>query len=236
MIHVALVCALLAFADPRPVSPQGEPPATALDAATLQTLVLSMRDTIASLKDRVTRLESESAKLKTELADVKKTTAAEIAALRAELAATRAKAADAAERSGTLKLPPLQNGRTVVLWKNIEATGERYENKPVRIVNCAISGTSDIYVSDLPGIELSSNGLISYVNAAEYEKWLGVNLTDSAGGYTSKVFIEKSKWVDLVLSLDRKAKVNIDGVVVSLKGPGNYGIIVTQIEVVGAGK
>jgi len=118
-----------------------------------------------------------------------------------------------------------------VTWKMIETTGEKYDGKMIRMTNITFAESSTSWVNQLPGITLSTNGLVSRVDSKQLEKWIGFFARDKKGDFGQRYFALKSDFADTLLSLDRNTIIDIVGIVVKLKNAGWYGVIVTDIKV-----
>lgn len=118
-----------------------------------------------------------------------------------------------------------------VTWKMIDTTGEKYDGKMIRMINLKFKESSNSWVNQLPGITLSSNGLVSTINVKQLEKWIGFYAEDKKGDFGQRYFALKSDFADTILSLDRNTVFDIVGVAIKLKNAGWYGVIVTELKV-----
>ena len=115
--------------------------------------------------------------------------------------------------------------------KHLESVGERFENKPVRMLSLTFDETSDLWLTNLPGVMVDSNGLVTRYNKKAAEGWIGFSAADRHGKRTSKFFARKDKWEDKLLELDRGTLVNVVGVVTPMEGMTDYGILIYDIEI-----
>lgn len=115
--------------------------------------------------------------------------------------------------------------------KHLESVGERFENKPVRMLSLKFDETSDLWLTNLPGVMVDSNGLVTRYDKKAAEGWIGFSATDRNGKRSSKFFARKDKWADKLLELDRGRLLNIVGVVTPMERMTDHAILVYDIEI-----
>lgn len=119
---------------------------------------------------------------------------------------------------------------TEVTVKQIDVTGERYVDKVVKLIGCEFNEVGNYGVDDIPGVTISTNGLMSLINTREQAKWINVSVSDKSDRFFHKVYATKDPWFDRLEKLPRRSKMDIYGVVVKLDGAGNYGIIMADAD------
>jgi hypothetical protein len=113
----------------------------------------------------------------------------------------------------------------------LEAFGSKLAGKPVRLLNVKFTGISNTWVTTLPGIAISSNGLITKYDGKLADRWVGFNITDQSGEHMQHMFAEKQEWAEFLINLKKGTeRINITGVVVPLSSNGWHGVVVTSIE------
>jgi len=134
-----------------------------------------------------------------------------------------------------LEAPPWEpiastGGPPIVTKRILAVHGNELELKPVQVVGCRFLG-ADSYTGNMPGVEVSSDGLVSIVSSKAYDEWMRLRVTDSDQGYI-EVFAQKARYGQTFATLPRDTTLDIFGVVVPLTGlPGRYGIVATRIEI-----
>ena len=205
-------------------------PESSTDLAALRAIVANQREQIATLKGKMDRLAAVNSDMvaKDKLIESLQST---VAQLQTSLAATQSKL-DVLTPSNQLT----KDEKPIVSTAQLENLGERFEGKAVKMLGVSFSDASNTWVSSLPGITLSSNGLISRVDSSQMEKWIGFNGRDSSGAFFQYFFASKDTYGDLIVSLKAGQKINVSGTVLKLDHPGWYGLVCTRIEVVPVGK
>ncbi len=139
------------------------------------------------------------------------------------------------QRVAALEAPPPKpiastGGPPIVTKRILAVRGNELELRPVQVVGCRFLG-ADSYTGSMPGVEVSSDGLVSIVSSKAYDDWMRLRVTDSDQGYI-EVFAQKARYGQIFATLPRDATLDISGVVVPLAGlPGRYGIVATRIEI-----
>jgi hypothetical protein len=114
--------------------------------------------------------------------------------------------------------------------KHLEAVGERFESKPVRMLSLRFEETTNLWLTNLPGVMIDSDGLVTRYDKKAANGWVGFSATDRNGRHGGKFFAPKEKWADRLLELKRGQLINIVGVVTPLEQMTDYGILVYDIE------
>ena len=139
------------------------------------------------------------------------------------------------QRVAALESPPWEpiastGGPPVVTKRLLAVRGIELELKPVQVVGCRFL-KADSYTGDMPGVEISSNGLVSIVSSKAYDEWMRLTVVDSDQGYI-EVFAQRARYGQTFATLPRDTTLDIVGVVVPLTGlPGRYGIVATRIAI-----
>ena len=115
--------------------------------------------------------------------------------------------------------------------KHLDAVGERYVDKPVRMLSLQFHDTEDLWLTNLPGVMVDSNGLVTRYNKKAAEGWVGFSASERNGKTSSKFFAVKDKWADKLLELKRGQLINIVGVVTPLERQTGHGVLVYDIEI-----
>ena len=123
-----------------------------------------------------------------------------------------------------------------ITLKQLTFVGERYHRKGVKVVGCKFVRLNNIWVTFLPTVRVSTNGLLTTINKSEHEKWLGIWLEDTDGESTNKLFAMKADWADTFIEMTAGQLLNIAGRVVELENAAGYGIIVTDVDVLDLAK
>ncbi len=200
---LALIAALLGWHAIVGVNP---PPAAAQDRSDPERQYRSARELSAA----IVRLEREDQRLRGEVELLK-------------------------QRVRVLEAPPPQpiastSGPPAVTRRILDVRGHELELKPVRVVECLFTD-ADSDIDLMPGVEISSNGLVSIVDSKAYEVWMRIQVADS-DGESIYVFAQKEKYGAVFATLPRETTLDIAGVVVPLTGlPGWFGIVATRIEI-----
>lgn len=141
-------------------------------------------------------------------------------------------------RAGDLPWGKIANDDSIpeVTFKKLDIVGERYRRKRVKVVGCRFKKLSTIYLDSLPSVRVSTDGLLTTIKTAEYEKWFGMWLEDKEGESYFKIFAMKAAWVDTFLEMKGDQLLNISGRVVELKNVNGYGIVVTEVEILDPAK
>lgn len=115
-----------------------------------------------------------------------------------------------------------------VTMAQLKIVGERYDGKLVKVTNCRFGGADNIWVDQLPGVTVWSNGIQSVIRKNELESWVGfrVGQDDSYG----EMFAVKADFADILLAMKRGEKLSLYGRVVRLRQAGWYGIVCYRIE------
>jgi seryl-tRNA synthetase len=121
------------------------------------------------------------------------------------------------------------DGVTAVNSAQMKTIGERFNGQKVKMVHCTFDAVDNILVDELPGVTLSSNGLISEINRAEHDKWIGFSVRDKDYIYFAALFAEKKDFADLLVALKTGATINVTGTVVALENQ-HFGIVCSKIE------
>tara|TARA_B100000686_G_scaffold351000_1_gene448495 strand:+ start:29 stop:1726 length:1698 start_codon:yes stop_codon:yes gene_type:complete len=123
-----------------------------------------------------------------------------------------------------------------ITLKQLNFVGERYHRKGVKVVGCKFLRLNNLWVTFLPTVRVSTNGLLTTINKSEHEKWLGIWLEDTDGESTNKLFAMKADWADTFIEMTAGQLLNIAGRVVELENAAGYGIIVTDVDVLDLAK
>jgi hypothetical protein len=99
----------------------------------------------------------------------------------------------------------------------LEATGEKYVQKTVRMVGVAFKA--------------ADNDFVTNVNSAD--PLIGFSVVDRDGVQYLFAFASKNRYADLIVGLKRGQKLNLEGLVVRLNTGGLdwYGLICSKIEI-----
>jgi|GEM_PF-6727134 len=119
---------------------------------------------------------------------------------------------------------------TETTLKRLEVFGENYVGKRVRFSNAKFYGIFQSRISDFPGVQIKTDGLITTYRKDEAAKWVNFAWDDAEGSTSWHALANKEQWAEFLLSLEKYEKVNIEGVVVDLPSDSAYGIIVTKVE------
>ena len=104
---------------------------------------------------------------------------------------------------------------------------ERVRGRRVALLNAQFLELDGYYIDELPGITLESNGLQSFLNLREKEKWVGFGVRDADGVGYSRVFARKDSHGDQLLALGKRAKIHCFGQMIQLhRAGGKLGFIV----------
>jgi hypothetical protein len=115
--------------------------------------------------------------------------------------------------------------------KHLEAVGERYANKSIKMLTLRYEDITSIWLVNLPGVMVDSDGLVTRYDKKAAEGWVGFSVTDRNGKHGSKFFARKDKWADMLLEFKRGQLINIVGVVTPMEQMSDYGVLVYDIEV-----
>jgi len=121
--------------------------------------------------------------------------------------------------------------RSEIKVKHLEAVGERYANKPVKMLTAKFRGMSNSGITSIPGVMVDSNGLVTRYNKKAAEAWVGFRVSDRDGDLGFYLFAPKEKWADVLLEMKEGQLLNLAGVVTELERVQNYGILVYDIEI-----
>jgi hypothetical protein len=116
----------------------------------------------------------------------------------------------------------------------LETFGSEYVGKQVRFTNAEWLETSTTWITDLPNVQISTNGLLTRYDAKAADQWVGLKIKDSKGEYFSFGFASKADWGEFVLSLEEDQLINLVGTVIKLNNSQRYGVIFFAIEKVPA--
>jgi hypothetical protein len=124
-----------------------------------------------------------------------------------------------------------QGDFTEIMIKHLAGVGERYVNKPVRMLTVEYRGISNSWITNIPGVMVDSNGLVTTYNKKAAEAWVGFMIKDREHELGFKFFAPKEKWADVLLEMKEGQLLNLEGVVTEMKGLQDYGVLVYDIEV-----
>lgn len=116
--------------------------------------------------------------------------------------------------------------------KYLDAVGERYVDKRVKMLSLSYSGISTAWLTSLPGVMISSNGLTTTYRKKAAEGWVGFEVRDRNRDFNNKFFARKDKWADILLELEEGQLINILGRVTALERTTSYGVLVYDIEII----
>lgn len=185
------------------------------------------------LRDRIAALERQLAQQKTDAAAVEKALDRKVVQLKEELDAEKAKTRAAEGELAKWKpRPPAldKDGAEVITPKRLEVMGEKYKGKTVEMMAVRFADLSDSFVDEVPGVQISSNGLVSRINVREKEKWVNFAVRGEDNGLHMKFFASKADWAEFLLTIKSGESLNLKGVAIDLVGTTDYGLICTQIE------
>ena len=116
--------------------------------------------------------------------------------------------------------------------KHLESVGERYKDKQVELLGLKYLRLNNSSLTQLPSVQIETNGLITRYNKEEANKWFGFNVEDKEGNFLYYCFANKAEFVEKFLKFkERQTMFNLKGIVVELESSTDYGIILTDIEV-----
>jgi exonuclease VII large subunit len=188
-------------------------------------------------KEQITSLQSKIDALQKQLAEAStRIDAQRVELLNARTDTEASKKDLAAAKSEVAKLTPgnaLASAESPeVNTARLETTGEKYENKVVRMIGVKFNDVDNSSVDLLPGITLASNGLVSRIDTRELEKWIGLSIVDKEGKLFLHVYALKAEYGEILVTLKRGRRINLQGTVVALDQPGWYGLVCSKIEIV----
>jgi hypothetical protein len=122
------------------------------------------------------------------------------------------------------------NGIAEVDSKRLETFGSEFVGRQVRFTNAKWWKTSTTWITNLPNVQVSSNGLLTRYDAKAADRWVGFNFTDSKGELFNYAFASKAEWGEFLLALEKDQPINLVGTVIKLENSQYFGVIVFAIE------
>ena len=122
------------------------------------------------------------------------------------------------------------NGIVEVDSKRLETFGSEFVGKQVRFTNAKWIETTTSWITSLPNVQVSSNGLLTRYDAKAADRWVGFRFVDSKGEYFGYAFASKAEWGEFLLNLERNQPINLVGTVIKLEKSNDFGVIAFAIE------
>lgn len=115
--------------------------------------------------------------------------------------------------------------------KHLETVGERYVGKQVKMLTVRFAGLNSIWLTQIPGVMVSSNGLVTQYNKKAVEAWVGFFINDRNGELCQFVFAPKDAWADKLLEMEKGQLLNLVGVVTEMERSSDHGLLVYDVEI-----
>ena len=124
-----------------------------------------------------------------------------------------------------------KNDSPTVTVKDLEINGVSYKQKKVKLLSCRFRELNIRRLSELPWVGIASDGFVVEIDKAESEKWVGLVFVDTESNYFYRGFANKAMYFKQLSRMKRDDLFNIQGKVIELNEAGEYGLVVTDIEV-----
>ncbi len=124
-----------------------------------------------------------------------------------------------------------RNGAPIVSLRELDKFGRDWEWKNVTAV-FTFSDISDTWISILPGVTVASNGLVSRVRSSAYSEWIGF-YGRQHGTFFQRIFATAASKSILRSAKPEKTIFRCGGTVVPLEHTNWYGLICTELNVLG---
>lgn len=168
-------------------------------------IISSLKIQIENLKQRITELEKENGGLKRLLAQLRPATPA-------------AGGKSPTTVASIIQVSPVQ----------LETLGERFLGKTVQMNNVTFVRADNLYLDDLPGTKLNPDDDESRVQKDRENDWIGFWVRDAQGNAFGRVFANKAKFGDVLVSTPEDTKVSLSGSVVELQRSKKFALICTE--------
>lgn len=188
--------------------------------ARIQILEKKIKELEATIKEAESRIQTADAATKDAQLKASKS-AAELKGLQGKLAALTPgnKVADA-------------KGIVDISTSQLETVGEKYVNKPARMLGTTFIQSTNVWVPELPNVTLESNGIVATINMREHDKWVGFFIKDARDELFQNCFASKEVYGEFLAATTKGTKLNLVGYVVPLNHAGWHGFVCVQIETV----
>lgn len=115
--------------------------------------------------------------------------------------------------------------------KHLATVGERYVGKRVKLLSASFRQLEKTWLTQIPGVMVSSNGLVTQYDKKAAEAWVGFFIRDRDQQLCQFVFAPKDRWADTLLEMKEGQLMNLAGVVTELETMEQHGLLIYDIEV-----
>jgi len=113
----------------------------------------------------------------------------------------------------------------------LETLGERFDDKRVKLTHIKFGRADNLWVESLPGVTISTNGLLSTIDTKAAQQWIGFSIFDNNGRSFGRCFAPKETYADLIAGMKKGTEISLRGYVVAMEGSELYGVVCYKIDV-----